>query len=247
MLIDNTKLIKDIEQKLPEALELMFSSELVTKMFTKDFAMRFCWSSNAIEGNTLSLDETIDLIEYDEVSAGKPYSHYQEAKFLYEAIENSLIPFRKQIITENWIKQNNAIILKNNGEYRTEDVFVGTVFANAYIPPTSKKVPELMNEFLQQVNFEANNLQEIIEKIAKTHIDFEMIHPFSDGNGRVGRMILNQQLINYGLLPVTIGPKGDYRRSFEIYEKKADISKLVHELCKEEIKTIERVKEISKA
>ena len=106
ILIDNTKLIKDIEQKLPEALELMFSSELVTKMFTKDFAMRFCWSSNAIEGNTLSLDETIDLIEYDEVSAGKLYSHYQEAKFLYEAIENSLIPFRKQIITENLILQN---------------------------------------------------------------------------------------------------------------------------------------------
>lgn len=244
MIIDNTKLFQEIEQKLPQAQELM-NQEAVKEMFIKDFAVRFCWSSNAIEGNTLSLDETIELIEYDEVSAGKPYSHYQAAKYLYTAIENSLLPFHKQQITKEWIKRNNAIVSGAMGDYRTKEVYVGTVLEKTYIPPLPEKVPGLMKQFLQNINFNAENLSELIEKIAKAHIDFEMIHPFEDGNGRVGRMILNQHLINHGLLPVTIGPAGDYRRSFALYEKKGDMSKMVHELCKEELKSIERINEMA--
>ena len=80
-----------------------------------------------------------------------------------------------------------------------------------------------------------------MEKVAKSHFDFERIHPFKDGNGRVGRMILNQQLINHGLLPVAIGPKSDYRRSFVQYDKNGDMSKLIHEICKEELASIQRI------
>ena len=57
-------------------------------------------------------------------------------------------------------------------------------------------------------------------------------------------MILNQQLINHGLLPVSIGPKGDYRRSFKLYDNNGDLSKLVHEICKEELVAMERLRSI---
>lgn len=76
----------------------------------KDFSLRFCWSSNAIEGNTLNLEETISVIEYDEVRSGHTYTEYQEAKNLYHAIQELLIPFEKKSLTEEWIKKANGLI-----------------------------------------------------------------------------------------------------------------------------------------
>lgn len=66
------------------------------KPFIKDFAYRFCWSSNALEGNTLSLDETICLIDYDEVRSGHTYTEYQEAKNLYKAIKRKCFHCKKR-------------------------------------------------------------------------------------------------------------------------------------------------------
>lgn len=240
MIINNEKLIQEVERAL-DGIKPQMDNEMLMEMFSKDFSFRFCWSSNAIEGNTLSLDETVALIEYDEVKAGKPYSHYKEAKSLYRAISESMLPFHQEPISESWIKKNNAIIMESSGEYRKGPVYVGSLVEAVYYPPAAEEVPTLMNRFLQTINFELEKLTEIMEKVAKTHFDFERIHPFPDGNGRVGRMILNQQLINNGLLPVAIGPKGDYRRSFLIYDRSADMSKLIHELCKAEINSVRRI------
>lgn len=240
MIVDNTKIFGEVEAAFSGIVDRMSESALM-EMFTRDFSLRFCWSSNAIEGNTLSLDETVALIEYDEVGAGKPYSHYQEAKFLHCAISESMLPFHHEMITASWIKKNNGIIMGTVGEYRTGVVYVGSLVEVVYTPPAAEQVPELMEKYLQAVNFTAADIPEIMEKVAKSHFDFERIHPFKDGNGRVGRMILNQQLINHGLLPVAIGPKSDYRRSFVQYDKNGDMSKLIHEICKEELASIQRL------
>ena len=245
MIVNNEKILVEVEQSLVEVKDWMSDAALM-EMFTRDFSFRFCWSSNAIEGNTLSLDETVALIEYDEVRAGKPYSHYQEAKSLYRAISESMLPFHHQPITEEWIKKNNGIIMGMPGEYRTVPVYIGSLVEETYRPPEAEKVPGLMENYLQTVNFTSADIPEIIETVAKGHLDFERIHPFRDGNGRVGRMILNQQLINHGLLPVAIGPKGDYRRSFVQYDKKGDMSRLIHEICKAEMESIQRVQELGR-
>ena len=76
-LIDNEKLYENIEKKL-ELIKAAKEQPVIMKPFIKDFAYRFCWSSNALEGNTLSLDETICLIDYDEVRSGHTYTEYQE-------------------------------------------------------------------------------------------------------------------------------------------------------------------------
>lgn len=245
MVVDNKKILSEVESSFAGVKDWISDAALM-EMFSRDFSFRFCWSSNAIEGNTLSLDETVALIEYDEVKAGKPYSHYQEAKNLYRAIAESMLPFHSQLITEAWIKGNNGIIMGNPGEYRSGPVYVGSVVEVVYTPPAAELVPGLMENYLRTVNFTASGLQDVFEKVAKNHLDFERIHPFQDGNGRVGRMILNQQLINHGLLPVAIGPKGDYRRSFVQYDKKGDMSKLIHELCKAELASIQRIQELGR-
>lgn len=243
MIIDNSSNYKKIAQGLEE-LKGIEKNEIVKELFTKDFSTRFCWSSNAIEGNTLSLDDTVALIEDDIVRDGHSFTEYQEAKNLHKAISNNLIPFHKELITEDWIKRSQGIIMDSDGEYRKGPVYVGSLVEAVFFPPEHVLVPELMARFFEMVNFKEKDVEKILEKAAKSHLSFERIHPFPDGNGRVGRMILNQQLINNGLFPVVINPKGKYRRSFRTYDRNGDMSELIHELCKAELSSIEMIKEI---
>lgn len=243
MIISNKILqeqVERVEQGLAKVQHLMADPELMS-WFADDFALRFCWSSNAIEGNTLSLDETVALVEYDEVRAGHTYSEYQDAKNLYRAISTSMIPLHHAWITEDWIKRNNRLIRGGAGGYRTENVRVGNLFETSYIPPDFAKVPRLMQDFLDTVNFSTMPVLETFEEVAVQHITFERIHPFKDGNGRAGRMILNQQLINRGLLPVVITKNSAYMQAFRQYGKNGDYSKMLHELLKAEEEAIARL------
>lgn len=239
-LIDNEKLYENIEKKL-ELIKAAKEQPVIMKPFIKDFAYRFCWSSNALEGNTLSLDETICLIDYDEVRSGHTYTEYQEAKNLYKAIKKQMLPLQKREITEAWIKEANGEIIETDGDYRTGSVYIGNLVEAVYYPPNAENVPELMDTFLKSANFEGTSVKENLEKIALTHIQFERIHPFKDGNGRVGRMILNQQLINNGLLPVTFSAKGKYRQAFRIYDRNKDTSSIVHIIGKAQEEAISRI------
>ena len=202
-LIDNTELMLRAEQELADARELM-KDEILMSWFSDDFAVRFCWSSNAIEGNTLSLEDTIALVEYDEVSAGHTYTEYQEAKNLYRAIRESLLPFSHRSVTEEWIKGNNGVVRGAAGGDRTIPLRIGTQFETVYFPPSPEQVPELMTAYLERVNFEADDIAGLIEQAARSHLHFERIHPFQDGNGRVGRLILFKECLKHNIVPFII-------------------------------------------
>lgn len=240
-IINNDQLLQDV------AVRFKFSDDLRKKPiimdpFVKDFSYRFCWSSNALEGNTLSLDETVSLIDYDEVSSGHTYSEYTEAKNLYKAIQKQMIPFQERDISEEWIKASNGLIMAEDGNYRKGPVYVGNLVEAVYYPPDYEKVPALVEDFLKNTNFRSNSIKDIFETVAEQHIEFERIHPFHDGNGRTGRMILNQQLINNGLYPVTFNSTGKYRQAFRIYNRNKDISSMVHIIAKAELDSIDTVK-----
>ena len=87
------------------------------------------------------------------------------------------------------------------------------------VMPDYKKVPELMEEISSEWNDLEGTLKEVLEKITELHFRFERIHPFEDGNGRTGRMILNRQLINIGLLPIALDKISKYRCCFKVYER----------------------------
>lgn len=109
-LFHNEELFEKIHVQISDAKEKM-KDLLIREPFTEDFSRRFCWNSNAIEGNTLSLDETVDFLDYDEVRSGHSYSEYQDTKALYCAICSMMIPFEKKTIHEEWIKKVNAILM----------------------------------------------------------------------------------------------------------------------------------------
>ncbi len=102
MIVDHKKILQELEVRMANFDDKQLE-ELVLEPFLSDFTYRFCWSSNALEGNTLSLEETISLLEYDEVSGGHTFTEYQEAKNLYYAIQKMFLPISKKEITETWI------------------------------------------------------------------------------------------------------------------------------------------------
>lgn len=243
-IIDCDNILEKVVSKRTQ-LNKMKKESLISAPFYKDFYYRFCWNSNALEGNTLTLDETISVVEYDEVRSGHTYTEYNEAKKLYSCIVKYLSR-EAQNITKEWISNVNGIIIGSTGEYRTKNLYIGTLVEATYYPPNFEDVPKKMDDFLEHVNFRTDDWKKAIQEIAKQHIIFERIHPYVDGNGRTGRMILNQQLINNGMLPITLSEQSKYRQAFRKYDENGDYSLLAYQLCKGELNSIKRMEELYK-
>lgn len=244
MFLNQENLVKEVIQELAFCQE-MLKEPLVMEPFFKDFAYRFCWNSNSIEGNTLSLDETVEIVDFDTVRSGHTYQEYTEAKSLYQAIQTYLNP-KGTAISEPWIKLVNGKILGEAAKYRDKNLYIGTMVEAAYYPPKYQLVPELMEEFLENIIFSEKEkgmiALEQIQSLADEHIRFERIHPFRDGNGRTGRLLLNQQLINAGLLPILVVDQSKYRQAFRRYDKNDDTSMMVYLIAKGEQQSLDRVK-----
>ncbi len=239
-------IIKDIEKHCELALNAVKKADDIKKdeiawtEFYKDFKYRFCWSSNSLEGNTLSLDDTIAVIDYDEVRSNHTYSEYSEAKCMYNAIKN--LNVSGQEITETWIKENNGIIIDSVGEYRTKNIYIGSVIEAKFYPPNYTKVASLMKEYMDSIkNGLQGNFKQKIESAAVSHITFERIHPFIDGNGRVGRLLLNQLLLNEGLFPISISNTSKYRQALQAYDNTKDTSLMEYLICDGQKEASERL------
>lgn len=182
--------------------------------YVEDFVTRSTYHSNAIEGNTLTYAETYAILYNDNSFKidGK------EPREIYEAInhKNALELAFKNLqgnaeFDERLIKEINETINKNIKEtqgFRKIQVFIQ---GSDHIPPEPEKISNLMNYFVYNYN---NDNQEIFEKIAKYHIEFEKIHPFEDDNGRTGRLLINYELLKNDLPPVVIA-KEDRVKYFE--------------------------------
>lgn len=177
---------------------------LDNKEYLQDFITRSTYNSNAIEGNTLTYAETYAILYNDnsfKISSKEP-------REIYEAInhKNALeLVFKhlsnKKEFNERFIKEINKIINKNIKDiygYRSVQVFIR---GSEYIPSAPKKIPNLMNYYVYNYN---NCKEDIFLKIARYHIEFEKIHPFEDGNGRTGRLILNYELLKNNIAPIII-------------------------------------------
>lgn len=191
-------------------LEFMFNN----KEYLEDFITRSTYHSNAIEGSTLTYAETYAILYNDnsfKIEGKEPreiyeaINHKKALDLLFENLNSN------EKFDERFIKQINETINQNINDtqgYRTVQVFIR---GSEHIPPAPEKVPNLMNYFVYNYN---NYIQEIFDKISKYHIEFEKIHPFEDGNGRTGRILLNYELLKNNLPPVVI-TKEDRVKYFE--------------------------------
>ena len=219
MIVDKT-LYERIEQKKRSLDSLRPLPKGVLEKLKNQFAIELAYNSNGIEGNTLTLRETRLVIEEGITISGKPLREHFEAinhQKAFEFLEG--ITNKSSTITEQTIKDIHRIILSGiddqyAGRYRDVNVrILGAVKS----PPRFEKVPERMEDFVKRINSNPGNIN-TVEMAAYIHYGIVGIHPFTDGNGRTARLLMNLFLMKHGY-PVTMVLKVDRKRYYDCLRK----------------------------
>lgn len=188
------------------------------------------YNSNAIENSTLTLKETEKILLEMEVSKNVSLREVFEAKNLarvmgyirtksLEELTKETVLLLHQMLLGN-IDESVAGRLRKKGEY---------VRVGSFIAPAPEHIERMLEEAL--IEYSSNQTTYFVDKIAKFHLQFETIHPFNDGNGRIGRVIINYQLYRLGFPGIIIRDKEKriYYNSFKEYrdDKKINIMERV--------------------
>ena len=170
------------------------------------FRIELTYTSNAIEGNTLSRAETALVVEKGLTIGGKSITEHLEATNTATALDfiKEQIKRKPADLIEKDILKIHEIILdkidkENAGIYRRVPVRIS---GSAVVLPNPRKVQTLMDEFLSWITKE--NKMHAVQLAAEAHYRFVTIHPFVDGNGRTGRLLMNMILLMKGFPPAII-------------------------------------------
>ena len=213
------------------------------KRLRDEFIVGNTFHSNAIEGSTLTLRETALILGEGVTIAEKPLREHLDAIGHRDAFEYiSDLSKQKSSISEKVIKDIHSLVLmgdrENRGVYRSVPVMIMSAELE---PPQPYLVPKLMEQLVIDGG-ELFGRENIIEAAAEFHLRFEEIHPFIDGNGRTGRLILNLELMKNGLLPVNIkfADRERYYKAFEDHAKTGDSSAFAEMVGLYELEELER-------
>lgn len=209
-----------IEDLLTKYKRLSISNESVLKEIAFSEISEMVYNSNAIENSTLTLEDTEKILSGGELSRKVSVREVFEAKNLAKITE-LLLENNSHKLTVNLVLYLHKILLTNiddtiAGRFRSgkEWVRVGN-----HLGANPLFVGQLMQELIDDWN--TNDSRFFLDKIAYFHAEFETIHPFVDGNGRMGRILINLQLMNEGLPPIIIQNKSkhsDYYPLFTEYQ-----------------------------
>ena len=190
----------------------------------EEFIVEYTYNSNAIEGNTLTLRET-DLVLRGLTIDRKPLKDHMEAVGHKEAFDyvRELVS-NNAPISERVIKEIHYLVLADKkddrGVYRRVPVrIMGAQHEPVQPYLIQPKMEQLLRDF-------ADSTEHILTKLARFHIEFEGIHPFIDGNGRTGRLLVNLELMKAGYPPIDIKftDRMAYYDAFDEYHVKHNLS-----------------------
>jgi Fic family protein len=206
--LDELKIIKNNYSKQPKAtFENRY--EVFVTAFTHD--------STAIEGNTLTLRETAILLFDEIVPSAKPLREINEVLNHKRAFDHLLE--HDEDITRNFILKLHKLVMKDTlrpdlisqlGQFRNVQVYISSV---DWLPPSPTDIPKDIRNLLSWYSKNKNKLHPLVVA-AYFHIGFEIVHPFVDGNGRVGRLLMNFILHKNGYPMINI----PVERRFEYYD-----------------------------
>lgn len=190
----------------------------------EEFVVEYTYNSNAIEGNTLTLRET-DLVLRGLTIEQKPLKDHMEAVGHKEAFDFVSELVKENVpISESIIKQIHYLVLadkrEDRGVYRRVPVrIMGAQHEPVQPYLIEPKMEHLLHDFVERK-------EHIVTKLARFHIEFEGIHPFIDGNGRTGRLLVNFELMKKGYPPIDIkfADRVSYYNAFDEYYAKHNLS-----------------------
>lgn len=209
--LERKKVLLDSYRPLPKAL---------VANLEEWFKVELTYTSNAIEGNTLNRKETAMVVEKGLTVAGKTLKEHLEAVNHSKALEwiKEWVGKKKVEISERNLLDLHQLILKkiddeNAGKYRMIRVRIA---GSAVILPNPMKVPQLMREFMAWMH--GKTREHCLQTAAEAHFKLVSIHPFTDGNGRTARLLMNILLMQKGYPPALIR-KEDRARYIDAVEK----------------------------
>lgn len=213
-----------IEEKINQLKEKRPFTKGEIARLNEEFLIEFTYNSNAIEGNTLTLRET-DMVLRGLTINQKPLKDHMEAIGHKEAFEyvRSLVLENKPL-SEKIIKDIHYLVLsdkkEDRGIYRKIPV---RIMGAAHEPIKPYLILSKMEQLIIDFNSSTEN---IITKLARFHIEFESIHPFIDGNGQAGRLLVNLELMKAGYPPIDIKftDRVKYYQAFDEYHIKGTLS-----------------------
>lgn len=202
-IIIDESLQKKIEEKKRRLDNLRPLSKDAVNKLLQDIKLRHTYHSDAIEGNTLTLQETKLVLEQGITIGGKPLKDHIEARNDAEAFDFMLqLVQKKEAFSQETIQQIHDIVTKglskDSGKYRTGNV---RITGSSITPPSYQKIIPLMNDYIHTLKTLSLHP---LKKAAVIHHRLVWIHPFFDGNGRVARLITNLFFMQQGFPPVVL-------------------------------------------
>ncbi len=217
-------LIEIVDRKKAELDKCRPLTDGEVARLNEEFTVEYTYNSNAIEGNTLTLRET-DMVLRGLTIDQKPLKDHLEVIGHKDAFDYvSELVKEKAPISESVIKQIHFLVLADKkddrGVYRRVPV---RIMGAKHDPAQPYLIQPQMTSLL--IDF-AESDEHIVTKLARFHIEFESIHPFIDGNGRTGRLLVNLELMKAGYPPIDIKftDRMAYYNAFDTYHTKHDLS-----------------------
>lgn len=216
-------LLESIDRKKAELDARRPLTEGEVERLTEQFVVEYTYNSNAIEGNTLTLRET-DMVLRGLTIAQKSLKDHMEAVGHKEAFDFVRDLVKDQLpLSEGIIKQIHYLVLADKkddrGVYRRITV---RIMGAKHEPVQPYLIQPRMEQLLEDYR---NSKEHMIPRLARFHIEFEAIHPFIDGNGRTGRLLVNMELMKAGYPPIDIkfADRIAYYNAFDEYHAKHNL------------------------
>ncbi|HZH73425.1 MAG TPA: Fic family protein [Mariniphaga sp.] len=183
----------------------MYSEYVNIELFIRMHIAKEATQSSKIEGTRTNIEEA--FLDKKDVVAEKR-DDWEEVQNYIGAMNEAVMQLHKLPFSSRLIRQTHKILLqgvrgkhKNPGEYRRSQNWIGgaSIDDAVFIPPVHTSIPDLISDIEFFANDELNPLPDLL-KVAIIHYQFETIHPFLDGNGRVGRLLITLYLVSKGIL-----------------------------------------------
>ena len=205
--LDNMELIQLLGQADRELGRLDMYSEYIPNLdlFIRMHVLKEATQSSKIEGTQTDMEEA--LLEKEDVAPGKR-DDWEEVQNYVKAMNQAITKLKTLPFSARLIREVHKTLLqgvrgkhKQPGAFRQSQNWIGgaTISDAIFVPPVHTSVGEFMGDIEQFVHDDAKHFPELL-KIALVHYQFETIHPFLDGNGRVGRLMITLYLVSKGIL-----------------------------------------------